>query len=88
MATAIGIGQIGDGPTGEDEVMNAMNALTKIVVCGVAAFALTAASSWVIVESTAKAYWHEDMPTIVILAKAERAASVQLAQSAAAGLLQ
>ena len=68
--------------------MNAVNALTKVVVCGVAAFALTAASSWVIVESTAKAYWHSDMPTVVILAKAERAATVQLAQSSTAGLLQ
>ena len=68
--------------------VNTVNALTKVVVCGSAAVALTVASSWMIVESTAKAYWPEDMPTVVILAKAERAASVQLAQSTTAGLLQ
>ena len=68
--------------------VNTMNALTKVVVCGAAAVALTVASSWMMIESTAKAYWPEDMPTVVILAKAERAASVQLAQSTTAGLLQ
>jgi len=34
------------------------------------------------------AYWHADMPTVVILAKADPASSVQLAQSTTAGLLQ
>ena len=65
-----------------------VNSLAKVVVCGAAAVALTVASSWVIVESTAMAYWPEDMPTVVIFAKAERPATVQLARSAAAGLLQ
>jgi Na+(H+)/acetate symporter ActP len=68
--------------------MNAVNTVTRVVVCGAAALALTVASGWMIVESTAMAYWPEDMPTVVILAKAERSASVQLARSAAAGLLQ
>jgi len=67
--------------------MNAVNGLTKVVVCGAAALALTVASAWTLVESTAKAYWPTDIPTVVILAKAERS-TVQLAQAAAAGLLQ
>jgi uncharacterized membrane protein YqgA involved in biofilm formation len=87
MATAIGTGPVASGLTGE-KVMNATNVLAKVVVCGLAAVALTAASGWAIVHSTAKAYWPEDMPTVVILAKAERPATVQLARSAAAGLLQ
>jgi len=50
------------------------------MVCGAVAMMLTAASSWTFVESTARAYWPEDMPTVVILAKAEHAA-VRLAQN-------
>jgi hypothetical protein len=60
--------------------MNAVNLMTKVVVCGLAAVVLTAASGWTFVESTARAYWPEDMPTVVILAKAERA-DFRLAQN-------
>jgi hypothetical protein len=51
--------------------MNAVNVVTKVMVCGAVAVMLTAASSWTFVESTARAYWPEDMPTVVVLAKAE-----------------
>jgi len=88
MATAIGIGQIEVGAERERN-MNTVNGLTKVMVCGAASVALTLASSWVIVESTAHAYWHEDMATVVILAKAEHAvANVRVSQSTTAGLLQ
>jgi hypothetical protein len=68
--------------------MNAVNSLSKVVVCGAAALALTVASSWAVVQSTATARYATDMPTIVILAKAERPAAVHLTQSTTAGLLQ
>ena len=68
--------------------MNAVNSLTKVMVCGVAAVVLTTASSFALVQSTARAYWPSDMPTVVILAKAERSAGLQLAKAATAGLLQ
>ena len=60
--------------------MNAVNVVTRVMVCGAVAVMLTAASSWTFVESTARAYWPEDMPTVVVLAKAEHAA-VRLAQN-------
>ena len=67
--------------------MNAVNGLTRVVVCGVAAFALTLASSWTMFESNKRAYWPADMPTVVILAKAEPATAKPV-QMAATGLLQ
>jgi hypothetical protein len=71
--------------------MNAANVMasvmTKVVVCGVAALSLTVASSWTFVESTATATFATDMPTVVIVAKAE-AAGMQLAKVASTGLLQ
>lgn len=67
--------------------MNAVDNLKRVVVCGVAALALTVASAVTFHESTKMAYWPEDMPTVVILAKAERQ-GVQVAGLAPAGLLQ
>jgi hypothetical protein len=67
--------------------MNALGNLTKVVVCGMAALTLTVASAVTFHESTKMAYWPEDMPTVVILAKAERQA-VQVAGLGSAGLLQ
>jgi hypothetical protein len=70
--------------------MIALKGLTKVVVCGAGALALTVASSWAIVESTEKAYWPTDIPTVVILARAERPAAeaTKLARLAGTGLLQ
>jgi hypothetical protein len=65
--------------------MNAVNVMAKVVVCGVAAVMLTAASSMTFVESTAKAFYASDMPTVVVMAKAE---PVQLAGNVSTGLLQ
>lgn len=67
--------------------MNAVNGLKKMVVCGAAAVALTAISGWTFVQATADAYYASDMPTVVILAKAEKAAT-KLVQAGATGLLQ
>jgi hypothetical protein len=71
--------------TGE-MVMNAVNGLTRVVVCGAVAVVLTVASGWTFVESKKMAHWPSDMPTVVILAKAEQTA--KLAQAATSGLLQ
>jgi hypothetical protein len=65
--------------------MSAVNVMAKVVVCGLAAMALTAASGLSFVESTAKAFYASDMPTVVVMAKAE---PMQLAQNASTGLLQ
>jgi hypothetical protein len=67
--------------------MNAVNGVTKVMVCGAAALALTVASSWTFVESTATASYVPDLPTIVVVAKME-AGAMQLAQAATTGLLQ
>ena len=65
--------------------MSAVNVMAKVVVCGLAAMVLTVGSSLSFVESTAKAFYASDMPTVVVMVKAE---PVQLAQSTSAGLLQ
>jgi len=65
--------------------MSAVNAMTKVVVCGLAAVVLTVGSGMSFVESTAKAFYASDMPTVVVTAKAE---PVQLAGTVSAGLLQ
>jgi hypothetical protein len=65
--------------------MSAMNMVAKVVVCGLAAMALTVGSGVSFVESTAKAFYASDMPTVVVTAKAEH---LQLAGNASAGLLQ
>jgi hypothetical protein len=67
--------------------MNAVNGLTRVMVCGAAALALTVASGWTLLESNKTARWPADMPTVVILAKAEHA-TAKLVQAAATGLLQ
>ena len=67
--------------------MNAVNGMTRVMLCGVVALALTVASSWTFVESTATASYVTDLPTIVVVAKMEGGA-VQLAKAAATGLLQ
>ena len=67
--------------------MSAMNVLAKVVVCGLAAMALTVGSGASFVESTAKAFYASDMPTVVVLAKADHS-GYQLARNGAAGLLQ
>ena len=51
--------------------MNAVNGLAKVVVCGVAAAMLTAVSSVAMFKSNSIAHFATDMPTVVILAKAE-----------------
>jgi hypothetical protein len=63
--------------------MNAVKGLTKVVVCGSAAFALTVASSWALVTSNSVAHFATDMPTVVILARAEvaKVGVVRLAQA-------
>jgi hypothetical protein len=66
--------------------MNAVNGLTKVVVCGAAAVALTVLSGWTFVQSTADAFYAADMPTVVILAKAEK--GTKLVQAGVSGLLQ
>ena len=65
--------------------MSAVNVMTKVAVCGLAAVILTVASGMSFVESTAKAFYATDIPTVVVMAKAEPA---RLAQSNSAGLLQ
>jgi hypothetical protein len=65
--------------------MNAVNVMAKVVVCGMAAVMLTAASGFTFVESTARAFYASDMPTVVVTAKAE---PVQLAGNVSTGLLQ
>jgi hypothetical protein len=65
--------------------MSALNAVSKVMVCGLAAVALTIGSGMSFVESTAKAFYASDMPTVVVTAKAEH---IQLAGTASAGLLQ
>ena len=67
--------------------MSAMNVMSKVVVCGLAAMVLTVGSGVSFVESTAKAFYASDMPTVVVTAKADHS-GYQLAQSATAGLLQ
>jgi hypothetical protein len=66
--------------------MNAVNGLTKVVVCGVAAMALTVLSGVTFVQSTADAFYATDIPTVVILAKAEK--GTMLVQAGSSGLLQ
>jgi hypothetical protein len=68
-----------------ETIMSALNVVTKVVVCGLAAVVLTVGSSMSFVESTAKAFYASDMPTVVVMAKAEPA---RLALNASAGLLQ
>jgi hypothetical protein len=88
MATAIGRVQIGtEARTEGEQVMSAMNVMVKVVVCGVAAMALTVGSGVSFVESTAKAFYASDMATVVVTAKADPA-GYQLAQNGTAGLLQ
>ena len=65
--------------------MSAVNVMTKVAVCGLASVVLTVASGVSFVESTAKAFYATDIPTVVVMAKAEPA---RLAQSDLAGLLQ
>ena len=67
--------------------MSAVNVMSKVVVCGLAAMVLTVGSGVSFVESTAKAFYASDMPTVVVRAKAD-ASGYQLAQNGAAGLLQ
>ena len=67
--------------------MSAVNVMSKVVVCGLAAVMLTVGSGVSFVESTAKAFYASDMPTVVVMAKADRA-GYQLAQTLSAGLLQ
>lgn len=67
--------------------MNAVNVMAKVVVCGLAAMALTVGASVSFVESTAKAFYASDMPTVVVLAKADPA-GYRLARNDSAGLLQ
>jgi hypothetical protein len=85
MAMAIGMVQIDTSQNSRRRVMSAVNVMAKVVVCGLAAMALTAASGLSFVESTAKAFYASDMPTVVVMAKAE---PMQLAQNASTGLLQ
>lgn len=63
--------------------MNAVNGLTKIVVCGVAAVALTATSSFALLTSNQTVQFPADMPTVYVIAKAETAKHgvVRLAQT-------
>ncbi len=77
--------RIGPKPELKEKVMNAVNGLAKVVVCSVAAMVLTTASSLSFVESTARASYATDMPTVIVMAKAE---PVRLAGTASAGLLQ
>ena len=67
--------------------MNAVNVMAKVVICGLTAMVLTVGSGVSFVESTAKAFYASDMPTVVVMAKADHA-GYQLAQNATAGLLQ
>ena len=67
--------------------MSAMNVMSKVMVCGLAAMVLTVGSGVSFVESTAKAFYASDMPTVVVRAKPDHS-GYQLAQNDAAGLLQ
>ena len=67
--------------------MSTVNVMAKVMVCGLAAAMLTVGSGVSFVESTAKAFYASDMPTVVVMAKADRA-GYQLAQNGSAGLLQ
>ena len=67
--------------------MSAVNVVAKVAVCGLVAVALTLGSSVSFVESTAKAFYASDMPTVVVTAKADHS-GYQLAQNDTAGLLQ
>ncbi len=60
--------------------MNAVNGLTKVVVCGLAAVVLTAVSSVALFKSNTTVHFPSDMPTVVILAKAD-AGVLRLAQA-------
>jgi hypothetical protein len=66
--------------------MNAVNGLSKVMICGAASMALTILSGWTFVHSTADAFYASDMPTVVILAKAEK--DTRLVQTGVSGLLQ
>ncbi len=63
--------------------MNAVNGLTKVVVCGMAAVALTATSSLALLMSNQTVQFPVDMPTVYVIAKAEtgKHAVVRLAQA-------
>lgn len=67
--------------------MSAVNVMAKVMVCGLAAMVLTVGSGVSFVESTAKAFYVSDMPTVVIRAKANPS-GYQMAQNDSAGLLQ
>ena len=67
--------------------MSAMNVMAKGAVCGLAAMVLTVGSGVSFVESTAKAFYASDMPTVVVMAKADHS-GYQLARNDTAGLLQ
>ena len=51
--------------------MNAVNGLAKVLICGVAAVTLTAVSSVAMLKSNTTVHFPSDMPTVVILAKAD-----------------
>jgi len=87
MATAIYMVQIETKPELKERVMSAVNVMTKVVVCGLAAMTMTVASGVSFVESTARAFYASDIPTVVVTAKADRS-GYQLAQNDTAGLLQ
>jgi hypothetical protein len=55
----------------QEKVMNAVNGLAKVMVCGVVAVVLTAASSVALLKSNSIVHFPTDMPTVVILAKAD-----------------
>jgi hypothetical protein len=63
--------------------MNAVNGLTKVMVCGMAAVALTATSSLALLMSNQTVQFPVDMPTVYVIAKAEtgKHAVVRLAQA-------
>ena len=87
MATAIRMVQIEAKPAQKEKVMSVVNVMAKVAVCGLAAMMLTVGSGVSFVESTAKAFYASDMPTVVVMAKADPA-GYRLAQNATAGLLQ
>jgi hypothetical protein len=67
--------------------MSAVNVVAKVVVCGLTAVMLTLGSGVSFVESTAKAFYASDMPTVVVMAKADPS-GYRLARNDSAGLLQ
>jgi hypothetical protein len=67
--------------------MSAVNVVAKVVVCGLVATVLTVVSGVSFVDSTAKAFYASDMPTVVVRAKAD-SSGYQLAQNGSTGLLQ